>query len=132
MNLQMQEINPAGYRQEFFLVERERAEAERLLVEREANAVQLGRHFERAKKALTKEKYGAYVKSLGLIPLTAEGFILQARMDRGEVPPAKKMRRNPGVPVAVKIRSAIRNGASLEELDKALTEIIGDETSTPA
>lgn len=73
------------YEQVAFDLEQERAEAQRLLAERQENAVKLGEHFSKVKRFLRGADYVAYVKSLGLIVPVAEGYITQAKRARGEV-----------------------------------------------
>lgn len=93
----LEAIAPAHYEQRAFQVEQERVAALKLLGERDANSIALGEHFLRAKKCLAGKDYVVYIKSLGLIPLTAEGFIVQANRANGVAPTTYKPRpkRNP-------------------------------------
>ena len=93
----LEAIAPTHYEQRAFQIEQERVAALKLLGERDANSVALGEHFIRAKKHLGVKDYAAYIKSLGLIPLTAEGFIVQANRANGIAPTPYRPRpkRNP-------------------------------------
>lgn len=96
----LEAIASVHYEQRAFQVEQERVAALKLLGERDANTVALGEHFIRAREHLCRKDYVGYVKSLGLIPLTAEGFILQANRANGTTPApyiggSRKPKRNP-------------------------------------
>lgn len=93
----LEAIAPMHYEQRAFQVEQERVAALKLLGERDANTVALGEHFIRAREHLCRKDYVAYIKSLGLIPLTAEGFIVQANRANGIAPAPYKPhpKRNP-------------------------------------